>query len=294
MLAAFFAAHFGLAKFKTIVAQPVATADPAKLTAAESTSIGHGLDAILRISTDHIEAVDKFLAKYLAMDVMAKRHAWVRPMLETITKRRMVAAPFGLKLRLMIGAGLGIADMLSDINNVVNMFTVGQTVLAYALLGMISATLAFQIFLAVVQTSHRGKRKLAWEVFLVLSLLKSGVDAVRVARGEGRYPGAPLSPVDEMIYCKAGEMVLESIPGGLVQAIFVAYSGMTTATLLSILISCLSTAFTATTIAYDLDTNQTNQKLFPEFYGYAHLARALYATVSCIVICHPDDDDDDS
>ena len=71
----------------------------------------------------------------------------------------------------------------------------------------------------------------------------------------------------EMVCCKVVEMVFESIPGALLQAIFALYNGWTTAALLSILISCLSTAFTATMIAYDLDTNAMNRKKNAEIYG---------------------------
>jgi hypothetical protein len=108
----------------------------------------------------------------------------------------------------------------------------------------------------------------------VLSLCKAGVDALRVARGEGHVAGAPIDPLAEMIMCKLLEMVFESIPGALLQAIFVHFSGMTTAALLSILLSCLSTAFTATMVAYDLDTNVAKRKSKPDFYGYARPACA--------------------
>jgi hypothetical protein len=274
MLAAFFAAHFGLAKFKTVFAQPVSTTDLAKLTAAELTTIGSGLDMILRTSTDHIEAINEFLATYPAMDEMAKRHAWARPMLETVAQRRMVAAPFGLKLRLVIGALLSMADMASDINNLVRMLGAGQSVGAYALLAMILTTLALQIAIVVVQNAHRGPVAVFKEVLMVLSLCKAGVDALRVARGEGHVAGAPIDPFTEMIMCKGFEMVFESIPGGLVQAIFILYNGVTTAALLSILLSCLSTAFTVTMVAYDLDTNAARRKNNPEFFGYARMAIA--------------------
>ena len=115
---------------------------------------------------------------------------------------------------------------------------------------------------------------------MVLSLCKAGVDALRVARGEGHVAGAPIDPLTEMILCKFFEMVFESIPGGLLQAIFILYNGVTTAALLSILLSCLSTAFTTTMIAYDLDTNAAKRKNNPEFYGYARPASAWPATVS--------------
>jgi hypothetical protein len=245
----------------------VPTADPVALTTVEATTIGSGFDAILRHSTDHIEAVDELLSTYPAMAVMAQQHVWFRPLLETIAQRRMASAPFGLRLRLTIGAGLSIADMLSDLYNIVKMFLAGQSAAACALLALILASLLVQILLVIVQNSHLGPRKVAWEVFLVLSLFKAGIDAVRVARGEDQIAGCPLDPLAEMVMCKVVEMVFESIPGALLQAIFALYNGWTTAALLSILISCLSTAFTATMIAYDLDTNAAKRKNTPEFFG---------------------------
>jgi hypothetical protein len=62
-------------------------------------------------------------------------------------------------------------------------------------------------------------------------------------------------------------MVFESIPGAVLQAAFALYNGWTTAALLSILISCLSTAFTATMVAFDLDTNVPKRTTTPEFFG---------------------------
>jgi hypothetical protein len=214
------------------------------------------------------------------MDAMVKRHKWARPMLETIAQRRMAAAPFGLKVRLVIGALLSMGDMASDIFNLVTMFGAGQSAGAYALLAMILTTLAIQILLVVIQNAHRGPAAVFKEVLMVLSLCKAGVDALRVARGQGHVAGAPMDLFAEMLVCKVLEMVFESIPGALLQAIFILYTGVTTAALLSILLSCLSTAFTATMVAYDSDTNAVRRRGHPEFYGYARLASAYAATVS--------------
>jgi hypothetical protein len=166
---------------------------------------------------------------------------------------------------------LSIADMLSDLYNIVKMFLVGQSAGACALLALIVASLLGQILIVAMQNSHRGPRKVAWEVLLVLSLFKAGIDAIRVARGEDQVAGCPFDPLTEMVTCKLVEMVFESIPGAVLQAIFALYTGWTTAALLSILISCLSTAFTATMIAYDLDSNVAKRKNTPDFFGYVEL-----------------------
>jgi hypothetical protein len=250
-----------------VLAQDVRTADPAALTTVEAATIGRGCAAILRISATPDEAVDESLSKYPALRATAQQHVWFRPMLVTVAKRCRAAASPGMRLRLGLGAGFSIMDMLSDMANIVQMFLNGQSVGACALLSLIVTNLAVQLLLVVLQNSHRDKREVAWEIFLVLSLVKAGVDAMRVARGEEHVSGAPFDPFTEMVVGKLIELIFESIPGAVVQAIFLLSGGWTTAAVVSIAISCLSTAFAATMLAYDMDTNAAKRRNSPEFYG---------------------------
>ena len=90
---------------------------------------------------------------------------------------------------------------------------------------------------------------------------------MRVSRGEEHIAGSPLDPFNEMMLCKVTELVFESIPGAVVQTIFLLSGTWTTAAVVSIVISCLSTAFTATMLSYDTDTNAGKRRTTPEFYG---------------------------
>jgi hypothetical protein len=104
---------------------------------------------------------------------------------------------------------------------------------------------------------------------MVFSLLKPAIDAIRVAGGQEQIEGAPLDPFAEMLFCKLSELAFESAPGGLAQAIFIFNAGeWSTAAVLSVGLSCLSAAFTATTVAYDIDTNADKRRNDPHFYGY--------------------------
>jgi hypothetical protein len=72
-----------------------------------------------------------------------------------------------------------------------------------------------------------------------------------------------------MVTCKLSELAFESIPAGFAQATFLLNGGdWTTAALISVGLSCCSTSFTATTLAYDQDRNAAKRKRNPEFYGY--------------------------
>jgi hypothetical protein len=263
MLIGIFDQHFEL------LAQDVPKADPAALTATEAAAIGRGLEAIVRISADHFEATDELLRKYPSLNETAQRHVWFRPMLETIAKRRMEAAPLGLKLRLAIGAIFSMGDMASDLVQIVGMFVAGQNMRAMVLLGMIAMSLAIQAIVVILQTAHRGWQVVVWELGIVFSLLKPGIDAIRVAGGEERVEGAPLDQFAEMAFCKVSELTFESIAGGLAQAIFLLDGGdWTTAAVASVGLSCISTAFAVTMLAYDYDTHAAKRKKNPEFFGY--------------------------
>jgi hypothetical protein len=253
-----FQLSIGIRKFKTVSVPEVVAVDPAAMTAVAAASIGHGFESTVRISASPAEAIDNLLPKYPALGVMAQRHVWFRSLLETIAKRRVAAAPLGLKLRLGIGAALSFGDMASDLINIVTMIRAGNHSGALVMLGLIALNLAVQALIVILQTAHRGWRVVIWELSILITLLKPGIDAIRVAGGEERIEGALFDPFVEMVVCKFSELAFESIPGGLAQAIFVLNSGhWTTAAVVSIGLSCLSTAFTATILAtdYDLDTN---------------------------------------
>jgi hypothetical protein len=247
----------------------VATPTPGALTVAEATTIGRGFDAIIRISATPPDAVDELLRKYPAVNDAAQQHTWLRPMLETIAKRRAETATLGLKLRLALGAAFSIGDMASDAVQIVAMFLAGQSLRAFALLAMIAMNLAVQALLVIVQLSHLGLRAVLRELSIVFLLLKPAIDAIRVAGGDERVEGAAFDPLTEMMFGKASELTFESILGGLAQTIFLLDGGdWTTSAVVSVILSCISTAFTVTTIDFDLDTNKGQRRSNPEFYGY--------------------------
>jgi hypothetical protein len=244
----------------------VLTADPAALTAAEAETIGRGLECLVRLNTTHTEAVDDLLRKYPALALTAQRHVWFRAMLEAIAKRRMASAPFGLKLRLGIGAGFSMADMLSDVYSIVNMLQSGHAMGAVGLIGLIGASLAMQVLICVIQTKHRGRKAVAWEVFLVLSLAKPGVDAVRVGSGSEHIAGAPLDPFREMMIGKALELAFESGAGAALQAAIVLSGYWSTAAVVSVGISCLATGFLTAMLTFEWDTSPAGRKKVRNFF----------------------------
>jgi hypothetical protein len=125
--------------------------------------------------------------------------------------------------------------------------------------------------MAIVMTKHRGKLAVLKEVFLVLTCLKPAVEIWRLAHGTDQDPGAPADPKVAMIIGKVIERVLESIPAAILQTVTLldhadARSAWAVA---SIVIACVATAFVATTIAFNKDTDPERRHKEPQLYGCA-------------------------
>ena len=129
--------------------------------------------------------------------------------------------------------------------------------------------LAPQAYLAVFMKKHHGVLAVLAEVMLVVTGLKAGVEVWRLARGEEHDPGAPMAPNVAMMIGKVVERVFESIPGAMLTAATLLGSAdaRSLSTLMSILFACLATAFVATTIAYNYDTDAEKRSLYPAVYG---------------------------
>jgi hypothetical protein len=165
-----------------------------------------------------------------------------------------------------------MGDMVSDGVNIGSMFQAGQSANAKALLALVCTNLAVQLLIVTHNYRGCGWRAVAWEAGLVLSLTKHGVDAARIGSGEEAdgAVGTKLSPFAEMIACKLSELGFEAILGGMLQATFLlgGTSYPSTVAVVSVGLSCLSTSFTVTLLAFDIDLEMGNRENLPEFYGY--------------------------
>jgi hypothetical protein len=133
----------------------------------------------------------------------------------------------------------------------------------------VASFVAPQAALAVVMTKHRGKLAVLKELFLVLTCLKPAVEIWRLARGAEHDPGAPADQKFAMMAGKVFERVFESIPAAILQTVTLldhadARSAWAVA---SIVIACVATAFVATIIAFNKDTNPEGRHKYPQFYG---------------------------
>jgi hypothetical protein len=156
------------------------------------------------------------------------------------------------------GASLSSFDQVSDVNTVVLFLkTPGLEGYGYTLLVFLILSMLVQLLLVWVQTTKGPKATMVKDMLYVVSAVKPGIDAWRVATGQDRNEFQAFTPREELLNSKAGELVFEAIPGCVVQvqAYLVAMGteeGANRQALASLVISALSTGFTAGSITIDM------------------------------------------
>jgi hypothetical protein len=211
----------------------------------------------------------------------------------------------GIVVRAIVATLLGTGDLVSDLYTTVNLFSLSHLDPAYAMVAMICLSVAVQVrasspmrcipacvavrghqppvasfvapqaLLAVVMTKHHGKLAMLKELFLVLTCLKPAVEIWRLAHGAEHDPGAPMRPEYAMMAGKIAERVLESIPAAILQTItLLAHADARSPwAVVSIVIACVATAFVATTIAFNVDSDPVVRHRQPQFHGCADSPR---------------------
>jgi hypothetical protein len=266
--------------------QDVAVVDPAALSVEQATSIGRGFGSMIIGSTLPEAALDEFFRTYPSMKAMDRDYVWFRPTMEAIAARLMDDSPFGLKMRVGVGAVVSIGDTVSDVIMVVSFLSAGLNSAAYGTIAMVGLNMLLQIALAVAQTNHRGWLAVAYEVGIVVCFLRAPVDAYRVASGKKQGQGDPVDPLMMLLIGKGLETVLEAIPALLLQStILMAIVDRSMVAVVSIVFSCLAIAYTSTTIAYDVETDPTKRRNNPEFYGYALYPPSTGTTIKQLQRC---------
>ena len=193
-------------------------------------------------------------------------------------------------MRLFVGAGLSMVDLASDIVMVVTYTNEGQEGTARSLLAMISACLLVQLWMVYMQTSGGPRRVMVKEILIVLSGIKPGVDAMRVASGAEQNEHSVIDPATELSGTRCAELICEAIPGAILQftaAMRVRQGGGTVSNIAvaSVVISALTTGYSSACISFDYDVDPVKRRNDPDYY-VSRARRGLYARTSTLVHTH--------
>ncbi|GMI38047.1 hypothetical protein TeGR_g2496 [Tetraparma gracilis] len=239
------------------------------MSAKEANVIGGALASCIAANLTAPAAVDEWILRYPAMGELEQEYVWFRPMMDTIAQRLLESVSWGLKMRLYTGAGLSTMDLLSDLYMIYTYATTNQRGAALSLATMVGLCLLLQLLGVLMNARKAPKKVILREMLIVLSGMKPGIDAMRVADGNEQAAHAAISPDAELVVTRGVEMAMESIPGSILQVkTLMQAETFSKVALASIIVSALTTGFSAATISFDFDVSPQRRRDEPDFYGY--------------------------
>ena len=238
------------------------------ITDDDAKKIGSSFALTLMSSLAPASAVDEYIYSYPALQQLDERVHVFRPFLLGIAICLLRKADWGMNMRVGFGAGISVADMISDIYMIYEFLTTGHARAAVASIMFVSINLSVQLVLVYAQNRRKSRRAIFYAMLLVLSCAKPGVDAYLIIMGEEKDPFANFDIMTEMTFCKIFELVLEAIPSGVLQlTIFVTSDTKTLPALISLFLSAASTGYTSATLSYDHDTSVVKRRETPSSWG---------------------------
>ena len=241
----------------------------ALLSVDEGRRIGSSLAAALAAGLTSGAGVDEWIVTFPALGELDEEHAWFRPMTEVVADVLLKGASWGTKLRLYMGAGLSIMDLLSDLSMVNLYFQNKEYETARNLLAMVCLCLLFQMILVFLNNRKAPRQVLAKELLIVLSGLKPGVDAARVASGDETKAYNIMGSRMELVTMRMVELSCEAIPGSILQVLaYIKSEAKSRLATASIVISALTSGFTSATMSFDFDVDPRLRGKRPDFYGH--------------------------
>jgi len=218
----------------------------------EGRAMARGLAMALAGNLTAEAGVDQWILQERALVQFDKEEAWFRPMLNLVAKRLLGEVSWGLKGRVIMGAGLSILDMATDVFVIVGYMGKEETRgYGWILLYMIVASMTCQLVLVYFQ-NWKKPRTLAKEVLIVLTGLKPAFDASAVCSGKAMDEHHSIDAKTEMVITKVVEMLCESVPGCVLQVYAILKSGdRSQRAIASVVVSAITTGFSSATVSFE-------------------------------------------
>ena len=129
-------------------------------------------------------AADQLIQNSVALKECERRYKKFRPLLLSLSEQAMNKSNLGATFMLFFGAALSMFDFVTDVLMIRDYFQQSDQVQrAWALMGMLLANLAINLFISWGQNRKKGWKAVGKDWLLVLSYLKPSVDAWKVASG---------------------------------------------------------------------------------------------------------------
>ena len=171
-------------------------------------------------------------------------------MLNVVAKRLLEEVSWGLKMRVIMGAGLSILDMTTDIVVIVGYMGKEDTKgYGWSLLGMVVASVVLQLLVVLIQNKGMP-RVLVKEMLIVLTLMKPAFDCARVCAGREMKEHHVFGAHYELVLNRSIEMFCESIPSCFLQIfVLLKLKEVSRSAVGSVIVSAMTTGFSSASIS---------------------------------------------
>ena len=156
------------------------------LSLRDGRTIGAALAASLASNLTAEAAVDEWILKYPALREMDEKEIWFRPMMDVVAMRLLGQVWGGLKTRVLMGAGLSILDMITDLSVVTMYMRENEKVFGWVLLTFIFICVSLQLGIVCINNWKNPKR-LMHEIIIVLLCAKPGEECDGDSRKSGDF-----------------------------------------------------------------------------------------------------------
>ena len=181
------------------------------LTNSEALEIGEALAKALDAGVTAEAGVDHWILQYPSMKELCKREKFFLPFVVTIGKRKLIEAPWGLLLRVSVGAFLSFMDSSTNVSTVYFYLKQGRTNYAAAQIAIILLCMSFQMIIVHIQHGQKPTRILLREYLFVVLLIRPMIEVYRVSTITDKGDLESLDPITEMLAGKTSRMFAESI-----------------------------------------------------------------------------------
>ena len=173
-------------------------------------------------------------------------------MLNVVAKRLLGEVSWGLKGRVIWGAGLSILDIATDIFVILGYVGKEETKgYGWSLLWMVVGSMVLQLAMVFIQ-NRKKPLVMAKDMLIVLIGLKPGYEAYKVCSGHEMEEHHAFDVKTELMATRGIEMVCESIPGTLLQLyVLLKVGNVSRATVGSVLVSAMTTGFSSALISLE-------------------------------------------
>ena len=224
-----------------------------EVSEAEAVVIGNNLAPCLK-SRKVVEAgVDQWCLQNKAVGELSDEFIFMKSMLVAIGYGVVRGAPWGLKMRVTIGAVTSMLDLVTDLYVTYMFWSDGKGGYFKASLASLMASIGLQMWAVWAQNKNFGWKRVTREWFPILFGFKPAVDAYRVAKGGKQEAAQAIDPLAEMSYMKGIEMFAEAIPGVIIQLMAIATTTegeeVSKSAWFSLAVSAITTGFASATVS---------------------------------------------